>query len=179
MTARGATAGQVHTILVSEAKSGATKAKTPSVMRVTSGELVYSGLTRQAEFSGGVRADTVDGVIRAAEATVYLQQNASQTAVASATAAAPSLGGSVERMVATEKIVIEQTGRKASGERLVYTASDGLFVLTGDARSQPKMVDAARGTITGAALTFHAGDDSVVVSGETQADKDATMVRGK
>jgi lipopolysaccharide export system protein LptA len=113
-------------------------------------------------------------------------------------------------MVATGEIEIEQPGRRATGGRLVYTANDGtasdgttnrgtanggLFVLTGDGRAQPKMVDAAHGTITGAALQFHSGDDSVVVSSvepgatgsvvgqrvhtETHARKDATMGKGK
>jgi lipopolysaccharide export system protein LptA len=98
-------------------------------------------------------------------------------------------------MVAGAQVEIEQPGRRATGERLVYTASDGLFVLTGDDKAQPKLVDAARGTITGAALLFHAGDDRVVVSNaatgsagtaadqpvrtETQAGKDATMGKGK
>ena len=81
------------------------------------------------------------------------------------------------------------------GEHLQYTASDRLFVLTGDDRVQPKMVDAQQGTITGAAISFHSGDKRVVVSNsvpgtmptasdhgagsETHADKDATMKSGK
>jgi lipopolysaccharide export system protein LptA len=230
MTARGeATAGgsavaQVHTVLVSAggdqvgpatsgkqkaggAKAGTSKAgageRLPGVVRIASGELVYSGDLRQAVFTGGVRAETVDGTIRAREATVYLQpagtaQAAGTNAVAAPAAAdaVPSLAGNVERMVAGGQVEIEQPGRRATGERLVYTASDGLFVLTGDDKAQPKLVDAARGTITGAALLFHAGDDRVVVSNgaatgatdtaagqrvrtETRAGKDATMGKGK
>jgi lipopolysaccharide export system protein LptA len=98
-------------------------------------------------------------------------------------------------MVATGQIEIEQPGRRATGERLQYTANDRLFVLTGDDRVQPKMVDKVRGTITGAAILFHPGDDNVVVSNtepgaasaapdrrvrtETHAGKDATMRKGK
>jgi hypothetical protein len=78
---------------------------------------------------------------------------------------------------------------------LQYTAGDQLFVLTGDDRVQPKMVDAQQGTITGAAITFHSGDKNVVVSNtqpgtssvtpdhrantQTRADKDATIKSGK
>jgi lipopolysaccharide export system protein LptA len=241
MTARsGSTTEQVHTILSSTrndakgtAKSGAQKTtgvkasagkpgtgqRLPGVVRIASGGLVYSGDLRQAVFTGGVRAETVDGTVRAREATVYLQQavagaetgaaGMSLTPAASnaacgtgsgrGTAAVPSLAGNVERMVAGGQVEIEQPGRRATGERLVYTASDGLFVLTGDDKAQPKLVDATRGTITGAALLFHAGDDSVVVSNgatgatgtaegtaagqrartETRAGKDATMGKGK
>jgi len=189
------------------AKSGdgktATSERLPSVARIASGGLVYSGDLRRAVFSGGVRAETVDGTIRANEATVYLQQavGAAQSAGTKAAAAppaggaVPSLAGSVERVVAGGQVVIEQPGRRAVGEHLLYTASDGLFVLTGDGKTLPRLVDSARGTITGAALLFHAGDDSVVVSNvapggtgaatgqrvrtETHAGKDATMGKGK
>jgi lipopolysaccharide export system protein LptA len=67
-------------------------------------------------------------------------------------------------MVATGQIAIEQPGRRATGGRLVYTASDQIFVLTGEGKTQPKLVDSERGTITGATLRFHSGDNSVVVS---------------
>jgi lipopolysaccharide export system protein LptA len=227
LTARGESqagatqTAQVHTILAiakseapgaeksakpSTTKAGTDKAgrepKMPGVAHIASGGLVYSGDLRQAVFTGGVRAETVDGTVRAREATAYLQPaGTAQAAVTNAAAvpadAVPPLAGKVERMVATGQVEIEQPGRRATGERLVYTASDGLFVLTGDDKAQPKMVDAANGTITGAALRFHSGDDSVVVSNaaatgktegmaldqparsETQAGKDATMGKGK
>ena len=67
-------------------------------------------------------------------------------------------------MIATGQIQIDQPGLRATGGRLVYTAADGLFVLTGDGKTLPRLVDSARGTITGAALLFHAGDDSVEVT---------------
>ena len=51
------------------------------------------------------------------------------------------MGGSVERMVATGHIEMEQPGRRATGEQLVYTASDGMYVLTGTAAVLPKVVD--------------------------------------
>ena len=45
-----------------------------------------------------------------------------------------------------------------SGERLVYTASDRVFLLTGDSKAPPKAVD-AQGTTTGAALRFQSSCD--------------------
>ena len=179
-------------------KTGAGKAgaesQMPKAMRIASGELVYSGDLRQAEFSESVRAVTVDGSVRADEATVYLQQGAGQ-GPSSAVEEVPSIAGSVERMVATGQIEIEQPGRRATGQRLQYTANDQLFMLTGDDRVPPKMVDAAHGTITGAAILFHPGDDSVAISNtepgatsaaqgrqvrtETRTGKDATMGKGK
>ncbi len=78
--------------------------------------------------------------------------------------------GSVERIVATGNIEIEQPGRRATGTRAVYTASDGMFVMTGTAAAPPKIVDETRGTVTGASLRFHAGDESVMVSNGVGAD---------
>ena len=83
------------------------------------------------------------------------------------------MAGSVERMVVTGDIDMEQPGRRATGERLVYTAGDGLFVLTGTPSALPKVVDDQRGTVTGTSLRFHSGDDNVVVSngGDSGAGK--------
>ena len=83
-----------------------------------------------------------------------------------------SLDGRVERVVATGHVEVEQPGRRATGERLVYTTSDEVSLLTGDKDSPPKVVDTVqRTTVTGAALRFHSDDDSVealsTVPGET------------
>jgi len=153
----------------------------PRVVRITSGQLIYTGDLRQAEFTGDVRAETLDGTIHAAQATVYLQPDAK------------GIAGKVERMIATGQIQIDQPGLRATGGRLVYTAADGLFVLTGDGKSPPKLVDSECGTITGAALQFHTGDESVEVTSvepggaasgqrlrtETPVGKDATIGKGK
>ena len=150
-------------------KSGAGKEMGGSqVVRVASRELIYSDEARKAEFTGGVLVETADSRLRGEQATVYLQpaQGAGGKPAVEAKATAPSgmMGGSVERIVATGQIEIEQTGRRATGTQLVYTASDGLFVLTGTAAAPPKVVDEVRGTVTGASLRFHTGDESVVVS---------------
>jgi lipopolysaccharide export system protein LptA len=165
--------GAVHTVLVSggsSAKPETAKAgkqvgggKT-SVVRVVSRELVYSDEARRADFTGGVQVDGSDGSLRGQQAVVYLQ--AAKTAVAGGAAAEGFMGGSVERVVASGHIEMQQPGRRASGEQLVYTASDGMFVLTGTAKVLPKVVDDQRGTVTGTSLRFHAGDENVVVSNE-------------
>ena len=178
LVAHGAGSGDammVHTVLVStaNAKAGAKPgaAKT-EVVRVASRELTYTDATRQAEFSGGVQVDSVDGRMRGQDAVVYLQAapkpgagNASAKKVAPALAGASGfLGGGVERIVATGHIRIDQPGRRATGERAVYTASDGMFVMTGTAAAPPQLVDDIQGTVTGTSLRFHAGDESVMVS---------------
>lgn len=171
----------VHTVLVSagNAKPGTGGAKPGAgkteVVRVASRELTYSDATRQAEFSGGVQVESVDGRMRGQDAVVYLQAapkpgagNASAKKAASvhASTTVPSgfMGGGVERIVATGHIQIDQPGRRATGERAVYTASDGMFVMTGTASAPPQLVDEIQGTVTGTSLRFHTGDESVMVS---------------
>jgi lipopolysaccharide export system protein LptA len=39
-----------------------------------------------------------------------------------------------------------------------------MFILTGTTAVLPKVVDQQQGTVTGASLRFHAGDENVVVS---------------
>jgi lipopolysaccharide export system protein LptA len=94
------------------------------------------------------------------------------------------MAGSVERMVMSGPIEMEQPGRRATGEQLVYTASDGLFVLTGTPAALPKVVDDQRGTVTGTSLRFHSGDDNIVVSnggesGAGQRVRTETRVKNK
>jgi lipopolysaccharide export system protein LptA len=179
-------AAQVHTVLMSArsspgaAKGGAAKAgsgtagcenpvagkagagtaggdgASANVVRIASGGLIYSGIQRQADFTGGIRADTLDGTIRANEATVYRQQVTGGGGAG--TGAVPALAGDLDRVVATGHVQLDKPGLRATGERLVYTASDRVFLLTGDSKAPPKAVD-AQGTTTGAALRFQSSCD--------------------
>jgi lipopolysaccharide export system protein LptA len=134
-----------------------------AVVRIGSREVVYSEESHAAQFTGGVRVESADGTMLGQQATAYLQSLPTKRDAASA--AAPGfLGGSVERVVVQGAIQIEQTGRRATGDRLVYTASDGTFVLTGTEAQPPRVIDATRGTITGSELRFRQQDASVVVS---------------
>jgi lipopolysaccharide export system protein LptA len=202
----------VHTVLVSGGTSGsATKAEVAKprasagkvsaegakadVVRVASRELVYSDEARKAEFTGGVEVESRDGSMRAQQVVVYLQStqkdgvgkaqlNGGKGNVAPAAGGIGSIGGSVERMVATGHIDLQQPGRRAAGEQLVYTASDGTYVLTGTTAALPKVTDDQRGTVTGTSLRFHSGDDNVVVSnggesGAGQRVRTETRVKNK
>jgi lipopolysaccharide export system protein LptA len=136
-------------------------------VRVLSRTMLYTDATREVLFRGLVQVNDQDGIMRAQEATVYLTP---KDAAAAKDAGAPiSLGGKVDHMIATGAVEVEQPGRKATGERLVYTASDRTFVMTGTKAAPPKMVDQAQGEVTGAQLRFRTGDDSVeVLSGDGQ-----------
>lgn len=180
----------VHTVLVNS-HSGKTASGKTAVVRVVSGKLTYSDAIREAEFTGGVQVENADGRMKAREAVVYLQPErevARNNATGQNTnSGGPKtggqdgfMGGNLERVVATGHIEIDQPGRHATGERVVYTANDGFFVMTGTAAALPKIVDEARGTITGVSLRFHAGDESVVVSngvGSKQRVRTETRVK--
>jgi lipopolysaccharide export system protein LptA len=73
-----------------------------------------------------------------------------------------STPGRLERIVAQGTVVITQPARHATGDQLVYTASEEKFVLTG---GPPSIFDAERGKITGDSLTFYKRDDRVLVEG--------------
>ena len=66
-------------------------------------------------------------------------------------------------MVAQDNVVVQQPNRRADGQKLVYTAVDDKFVLTG---GPPSIFDAEQGKITGVSLTFFRTDDRVLVEGE-------------
>ncbi|MGP8258884.1 MAG: hypothetical protein ACLQM6_02910 [Acidobacteriaceae bacterium] len=146
------------------AKAGAgVAAQAANVVRIASGGLIFSGILNQADFTGGFRADSADGTIRANSGTVYLQQSG---APAGGAAAALSLTGRLQRVVASGHVDIQQPAFRATGERLVYTASDRVFLLTGDSKTPPQATGAT-GTTTAAALRFHRScDDSGGVSVE-------------
>ena len=119
-------------------------------------------LLRQADFTGGFRADTVDGTIRAGAGTVYMQKSGGDAA--NSGDYGPTLGGDVDHMVATRQVELDKPGMHATGERLVYTTSDRLVVLTGDDKAPPTAVG-PQGTTTGAALRFNSCNGSVEALG--------------
>jgi lipopolysaccharide export system protein LptA len=178
---------QGEAVLRTTVKSGPTLTRS-GVARIISSQMVYSDIDRRAEFTGGVQVFEGDGAMRSQQATVYLSPadagkgKAKPSAPANGTKMPGSpgssvnglLGGDVERIVATQRVEITQPGRRATGERLVYTASDQMFVLTGTAAAPPKVVDVEQGSTTGAVLRFHSGDNSVVVAGRDGDAREGT-----
>jgi lipopolysaccharide export system protein LptA len=172
------------TVLVTQAGVGG-KA---SVVRVRSGSMEYLEGAREVRFLGSVVAEDGDGVVRSREATAFLAPAAGSAASKAAGATSKSVSGipgtgGVERIVAKGVVEIEEPGRHGFGEQLVYTpgavAGDGLYVLTGTAAVPPRLVDEARGTVTGERLTFHSGDRSVAVHGGAGGPRARTVTRVK
>jgi lipopolysaccharide export system protein LptA len=143
----------VSTVLAQMDKSGKV---TP--IRITSARLNYADAERRIFLDGGVTAKGSDTTLTGQRMTVFLlPRSQSQTAVG------PGTPGQVERIVAEDKVVITQPTRHATGDKLVYTAAEDKFVLTGGI---PSIFDAERGKITGDSLTFFRHDDRVLVEGK-------------
>jgi lipopolysaccharide export system protein LptA len=162
--AQTAVAQPVSTVLVQMDKSGKT---TP--VHITSARLTYTDEERKIFLDGGVTARGSDATMAAQQMTVYLQPRSQSQA-----GPGPAMPGQIERIVAEERVVITEPRRHATGERLVYTAAEDKFVLTG---GPPSIFDAERGKTTGDSLTFYRHDDRVLVEGkETSPTVSRTQV---
>jgi lipopolysaccharide export system protein LptA len=167
VTAQGTAARPVQTILVQPAKPAAGGRNSLSIaaasvpITITALKLTYTDSDRVIHYEDGVNAKSTDFTASAKTLSAYLLPH-SQTET-SQSLAGP---GQLDRMIAEGGVVIQQTNRKAEGQKLVYTAVDDKFVLTG---GPPSIFDAEQGKITGVSLTFFRRDDRVLVEGETSS----------
>jgi lipopolysaccharide export system protein LptA len=129
-----------------------------SPIAITAAKLTYADSERKAHYEGGVVAKGAAFTATAKTADAYLlprSQTSSRQSV--------SGPGQLDHMVAQDDVVVQQPNRRADGQKLVYTAADDKFVLTG---GPPSIFDAEQGKITGVSLTFFRGDDRVLVEGK-------------
>jgi len=137
--------------------------------------MVYTDETRQADLTGKVRVEDPDGVMTSDHARVFLTPAPAAGAAKTPPPASTFMGGQVQRVVAAGDVRVEQPGRHADGQELVYTADDRTFVMTGTKDAPPKMVSDGRngdtpGTVVGSSLRFRSGDNSVLVQGGDAKD---------
>jgi lipopolysaccharide export system protein LptA len=132
-----------------------TRKVTPVI--ITSARLTYADNDRQAHFEGGVVAKASDFSLTANRMDVFLKARGEMSSSQAVAGAAQ-----LDRIVAQDQVRIHQTTRHAEGDRLVYTAADDKFLLSG---GPPSMFDAEHGKITGVSLTLFRGDDRVLVEG--------------
>jgi len=142
----------VSTALVQLDKAGNV---TPVV--ITSRRLTYTDDQHRAEFQDGVTARGADMTVTADHVDAFLYPR-SQVQLADSKKGQ----GQLEKLVAQGKVEVREPGRQATGDRLVYTAADDKFVLTG---ASPSIFDAEQGKIRGDSLTFFRRDDRVLVEG--------------
>ncbi len=153
--------GVVHAAF---AGKGAGDGPDNGVTRVTADTLIYSDTTRTGDFRGGVIAEQPNGVVHAGDAQIFL------------TEAPPGQPSQLDRMIATDHVTLTQPGRRGTGDRLIYTAADGNYVLTGTSGNPPHATDSQKGSTTGAALLFRNGDNSVeVLSSDAEGNSRRTV----
>jgi lipopolysaccharide export system protein LptA len=167
LVAQGTRGQSVKTTLVQSQKGSAEKASAAekpsnlvgsSPISITATKLTYADSERRVHYEGGVLAQGAEFTAAAKSADAFLLP-LSQTS-ANQSIAGP---GQLDHMVAEGGVKIQQARRRAEGEKLVYTAADDKFVLTG---GPPSIFDAEHGKITGVSLTFFRRDDRVLVEGE-------------
>ena len=146
---------RVSTVMVQTDRNGKV-----STALITSGKLTYRDEERRAHFEGGVVAKSQDATITSQVMDVYLKPRSGPEAASKNQT--PAGSAKLDRIVATGQVVITQPTRRGEGERLVYTADDDKYVLSG---GTPSIFDAERGKITGVSLTFFRSDDRVLVEG--------------
>src|SRR6185312_16390214 len=150
LDARGENGKRVSTVFV---QPGQATQKAP--VEVSAERLSYDDNQRKASFVGDVLVKPASETQHAASPPVSGGKNGANPA-----SAAPS---EVQSIDAQGNVLLQQPGRRASGNELVYTADEGKFVLTGTPQKPPSIFDAERGQVTGVSLTFFNRDDRVLV----------------
>ncbi len=144
------------------AGNGSGKPAAPFVVRVRGGNLWYSGIEHKAVMRAGAL-----GPVFAETATAASTSSAVELLLAPPARGSGNGGGQtqVDRLTAIGRVVLTSQGRRATGQRLVYTSQTGDYVLTGTPAAPPRMTDPQRGSVTGEALIFHSRNDSVSIEG--------------
>jgi len=128
---------------------------------ISADRLTYSDEARKVHFEGKVVAISKDITATAAQMDCFLQARGTTSDNPK-----PATAGTLDKIVASGGAIVTQNGRRASGDRLVYTAADDKFVMTG---GTPSIFDAERGLITGVSLTLYGHDGRVLVEGSKQS----------
>ena len=140
---------------------------------VTADKLTYVDEERRARYTGNVLVKSTSGTVSSQLLNVFLKQADPASTDSKDQAQAqkpaqpkgPTLPGSdapskIDHMVALGRVVVTEPTRRAVGDKLVYTADDARYVLTG---KTPSIFDAEHGTVWGDSLTFYSRDDRVLV----------------
>jgi lipopolysaccharide export system protein LptA len=155
-----------------------------NIVRVASEKMDYNDLRREATFSGAVTMDSGQGELHGQRGVVFLApaKVAGPTAAQARESAAAQpnpFSGSIDRVVLSGGVRLEQPGRQAFGEQLLYTAATGDYVLTGTPAVQPRVIDAQQGSVTGAVLSFSDAGSTIVVAGDVGAGNQGGRVRSE
>ena len=137
--------GRVVSRMQPKAASGE---KVPATVEARAGDMTYDEALNQILYKGDV----------------VIRQGDIQTKSPAATLSLNPDGGSIKTLEAGEPVEVQQSTRRASGSKGTYTPSSETMVLVGD---DVKLTDAT-GEVQGRSLTFHVGDERVLVDGREE-----------
>jgi LPS export ABC transporter protein LptC/lipopolysaccharide transport protein LptA len=126
----------------------ASAGKAPAVVESRAAEMAYDEVANQIVYKGDV----------------YIRQGDIQTKSPEATLSLNPDGGSIKTLEAGDPVEVQQAERKATGNKGTYTPSTETMVLVGD----DVMLTDATGQVKGRSLTFHVGDERVLVDGREE-----------
>lgn len=162
-TPAAAVAGTPHS-------AGAEGPAAPAVIRVSGAEFTYSDAEHRAVMTGGALGPVVaeTGGARCTARQVALQLRPRSTASGGA--------AEVERVTASGDVEVSSQARRGVGAQLVYSSLTGEYTLTGTPDQPPRLIDPARGSVTGTALIFNSRNDSVSIEGRGRETRTDTSV---
>jgi len=139
-------------------KDAADKGRDTSAVEGRARELVYTEDGQKAVYKGEVSIRQGDIATRSPEATLNFSAD----------------GSTIQTLVAGDPVEVQQGARRASGARGTYTPQTETMLLVG-----PKVVlkDPTQ-EVEGRSLTFHVGDDRVLVDGQEQV-RTLTVIRNR
>ena len=141
---------QVVSLFYLEQES-AEKKKERKPATVQAERLVYEDNLQKATYSRNVRMNGAMGRLSSDQLEVFLKDENNRK--------------SVERMLATGKVKIEQPGKLATSESAEFFQSEKKVILTG---GMPRVLDSERGSTVGPRLTMFFDDGSITVAGNSE-----------
>ena len=152
-----------HVVSVLQPREDATKKPAPKAARPAAPvetralQMVYEEARSQVHYTGDVTIRQGDIESKSPEATIFLGPD----------------GHEVQTIVAGEPIEVKQGDRMATGRRGTYTPAEEVMELVGD---NVTLKDPAH-EVRGRSLTFHVGDESVVVDGHEEMRPETRILR--
>lgn len=132
-----------------------------TLLTVLADRLKYSDDQKIVHFEGHVEGASSGITLTAAKMDCFFRGRAEAPQKAQLTS-----GMALEKIVADGGVLISQPGRRATGNKVVYTAAGDKFVMTG---GPPSIFDAEHGNVTGDSLTLFGHDARVLVEGSKQS----------
>jgi lipopolysaccharide export system protein LptA len=139
----------VSLFYLEQESAGKKKERKPATVQAE--QLVYEDALQKATYYRNVRMNSATGRLNSDQLEIFLKDEHNRR--------------SVDRMLATGKVRIEQPGKLATSESAEFFQSEKKVILTG---GMPRVLDSERGSTVGPRLTMFFGDGSITVAGNPE-----------